>query len=187
MASKAHTAVARMEDAWISPKSRRLSRLPVPVAGFKKTKVTSTFTASPLAATIPRSERTMVIETEGEDYEMMSSPAKIQKSSREAFKLPMSQSRRLTVAPTDCMITSDQPPCEAAQRRYSLAPRLSSLLATPPQRLVNTRQSLAPNPYGMHTGRGRVIPSVCSCMICRGDVEKKVFECRPEPAGCLCP
>lgn len=121
---------------------RRLSRLPVPIAGFRKTRALSTFTAS------PRPESCILMDAvedaQRDEESRDDSPAKLvrlsQKAARQkAAKAGPSINSWMTV------------PCDTS-RRFSLAHGRDSMIATPPQRKIVARKSMAPNPYGMHTG-----------------------------------
>lgn len=127
-----------MGDDWVSPKSRRLSRLPVPATGFRKTRVLSTFTASPLAQSYVRMEI-----NDHEDYQ--ESPAKIARCEKSKFR-PSGPS----VHAVEPRMLSQSLMQETS--RFSLAPHQDSILSTPPQRRMNSRKSLAPDPYGIHIG-----------------------------------
>ncbi len=135
------TEVLEMSDKYVRSPSRRLSKLPVPVSGFRRTKVLSTFTASPLAESYVR--------LDFKDRECVGSPAKMPR-----FELTANTVRRETICPSGNAIAMNSQYHASynfyEQRRMSLAPTHDSLLSTPPQRKIVSRKSLAPNPYGMH-------------------------------------
>lgn len=129
-----------MSEQWDPTPSRRLSKLPVPVAGFRKTKMTSTFTASPLASSCNR----LKIDEDQDELEYCESPAKLPRS------LAFPHNSNLFASPTPAML-QDHFTVHSETRRHSLAPASrNSLLATPPQR--KPRKSLAPNAYGIYEG-----------------------------------
>lgn len=127
-----------MGDEWGSPKSRRLSRLPVPITGFRKTRVLSNFTASPLAESCVRMEI-----NDHEDYR--ESPAKLARCEKSKLRLVGPSAHAVEPRMLSQSLMQET-------RRFSLAPNHESILSTPPQRKMTSRKSLAPNPYGIHVG-----------------------------------
>jgi hypothetical protein len=132
-----------MSEQWNTP-SRRLSKLPMPVAGFRKTKMNATFTASPLVASYNHLKLNENDESAQslDGLEAYESPAKLPRSAA----LP--HNSNLFASPTLAML-QDHFAAPAENRRHSLAPATrNSPLSTPPQR--KPRKSLAPNAYGIY-------------------------------------
>lgn len=135
-----------MSEQWNPTPSRRLSKLPVPVAGFRKTKMNATFTASPLASSYSHLKLNENDESAGsqDGLEAFESPAKLPRSAA------LSHNSNLFASPTPTML-QDHFVAAAENRRHSLAPATrNSPLSTPPQR--KPRKSLAPNAYGIYEG-----------------------------------
>ena len=133
-----------MSEQWNPTPSRRLSKLPLPIAGFRKTKMNSTFTASPLASSYNQLKLDENEEsTEGRDgLELFESPAKLPRS------VAFQHNSNLFASPTLPML-QDHFAVHSETRRHTLAPApRNSLLSTPPQR--KPRKSLAPNAYGIY-------------------------------------
>lgn len=131
-------------------KNRRLSRLPIPIAGFKKTRVAATFTASPL---VDHCHRMAIVDYHDDPgHDVSESPAKMARLDQKARMKASRPSAHAKMA-------TEQPALQEV-RRLSLAPRQDSLLSTPPQRKIVGRKSIAPNPYGMHIGTKTYICSI---------------------------